>query len=277
MKTILASFIIALVLFTGELMAQVTIAPTNLFITSQNKFGTYMVINGSNETQEISINFFFGYSETDEEGTRSLINEDPEAEKVHSISDAIRAFPQNFVLTPGQRQVVRLRISAPNDLPDGTYWARIRTTSSPQAPPVEIQQTDVVSASVGINLEQVTGVFYKNGTVNTGIGITDIKPVPSEDNSKLVVLTSYTRTGNSPFLGSITTSLLNSRGEEVRRAFVSTTLFFDGIQRQEFELDGLAPGNYTVQVSFETQRADVSSSDLVQMEPVKQTVSYTIR
>lgn len=61
------------------LNAQVTIAPTNMFIDGNARFGTYMVINNSNETQEISIDFLFAYSQTDEQGNRSIIQDDSAA------------------------------------------------------------------------------------------------------------------------------------------------------------------------------------------------------
>jgi len=148
MKTRVSFILCALCLLTSNLIAQVTIAPTNLFIDSGSKFGTYMVINGSNDTQEISIDFFFGYSSTDDDGKRSIVTDDSVAKARYSIADKIKAFPQNFTLSPGQRQVVRLRINAQNDIPDGTYWARIRTTSTPETPPLELQSNDAVTARV---------------------------------------------------------------------------------------------------------------------------------
>ena len=119
-----------------------------------------MVINNSNETQEISIDFTFSYSSSDSAGIRSIVTDDPEIEDQYSIAEYIKAFPRNFTLAKDQRQIVRLRLSPPSDLPDGTYWARIKTGSSPEAPPVELQASNTVSAKVGIRVEQITGIFY---------------------------------------------------------------------------------------------------------------------
>lgn len=266
------------VFITTEVVSQVTIAPTNLFVSNTSRFGTYMVINGSNEAQEISIEFFFAYSMTDANGSRSIVSDDDAMEGIYSIADNVKAFPQNFVLQPGQRQIVRLRIAGvDNGLEDGTYWARIKTTSSPQSPPIEIGTTgNEVSARVGIRIEQVTGLFYKIGDTSTGIEIQDIRPVLSEDNV-LSVLTDYKRTGNSPFLGSITTSLLDNNNQEVRRAYISTSLYFDGTHAQTLDLNDLPQGNYTIRVRFESERSDVSSRDIVQMDPALFSKSYTIK
>lgn len=277
MKRLISTTLLLLSLITCSVQAQVTIAPTNLFLDSQSSFGTYMVINGSNTPQEISIDFFFGYAVTDETGERRNISDNEDLKDTHSVADEIRAFPRNFILQPGQRQIVRLRLTPSNGLDDGTYWARIKTTSTPESPPVEIGSDDNVSARVGINIEQVTGLFYKKGEVTTGIEVEDIRTsFTGDNNERLTVFTDYQRTGNSPFLGSITTTLQNQSGETVAQGFLSTTLYFDGTQKEEFDISGLPSGEYTIQVNFETRRSDISSSDLVQMEPVTATATVTI-
>lgn len=278
MKKLLPSLVFAIAL-CFPVFSQVTIAPTNMFIDSNSRFGTYMVINGSNQTQEISIDFFFGYSQTDGNGERSLVTEDSMLANTHSIADNIRAFPQNFTLTSGQRQIVRLRVNAPNNIPDGTYWARIKTTSSPETPPLELQNDNSVSARVGISVEQVTGIFYKKGNVSTGIQITGIRSQISEQNNvkTLSIMTDLLRTGNSPFLGSITTELKNQNGQVVKRGFVSTSIYFDGVHKQDFVIDDLPIGSYTVSVNFESSRNDISASDLVQMPTARQSTSINIR
>ena len=266
----------ALFLITGITNAQVTIAPTNLFIEDNSRFGTYLVINGSNETQEIAIEFFFGYSIANEEGLRSIVEDDSAMAANHSVSQFVRAFPQNFTLAPGQRQVVRLRINAPQTLEDGTYWSRIKTSSVPETPPLELQNTENVSASVSIRVEQITGLYFKKGNVNTGIEINELSAAPDEDNDNIVVLANIDRTGNSPFLGSITTTISNQNGEVVRRGFVSTTIYFSTVVRQELELGDLPEGQYTVSMQFESARTDVSENEIVQMPTERSSTSLII-
>lgn len=275
MKKLLLTSLFALLMFTST-FSQVTIAPTNLFVEENSRFGTYMVINNSNEDQEIAVDFVFSYSALNENGQRRIVEDDSARARAHSIAQHVRAFPQNFVLTPGQRQIVRLRIAAPNDLEDGTYWARIKTSATPEAPPVELEQSETVTASLGLIVEQVTGLYYKVGSVTTGIDIQSITPNLAED-GVLEVFTDYERTGNSPFLGSIVTSLIDSSGEVVQQERSSTTLYFGGTHRQALNITDLEPGNYTIKVEFMTQRNDVSPEDLVQMQPRSQSTSYTIR
>ncbi|MDR9417519.1 hypothetical protein [Gracilimonas sp.] len=179
---------------------------------------------------------------------------------------------------PGKRQVVRLRVNPSQELQDGTYWARIKTTSTPESPPVEVGSDDNVTARVGINIEQVTGLFYKKGDVTTGIEVDEIQNTIIEENGqkRLVILADYQRTGNSPFLGSITTTLQEQGGETIEERFRSTSLYFDGTQREEFDITDLESGQYTVSINFRSQRSDISSDDLIQMEPVTATTTVII-
>lgn len=259
-----------------SVLAQVSIAPTNLFINDNQRFGTYLVINGSNQTQEISIEFFFGFNQTDSNGNRILVTDaSPELEAKHSLADDIQAFPRSFKLVPGQRKIVRLRVNTPNNVEDGTYWARIKTTSAPESTPIEIGADNGVAAQVNMIVEQVTGIFFKKGTVTTGIVVDGIRTNTSEDNPDLLdVFIDYKRTGNSPFLGTISTNLIDSRGETVKSTFSSTTLHFDGTYKQSLLIDDLPNGNYTVEVNFVSQRNDVPGDNLVKMEPVKANATY---
>lgn len=276
MKKIIYILFCYVLLAPAYATAQVTIAPTNLFIDSQSRFGTYMIINGSNQAQEISIEFLFGYSDTDEQGNRSLVYDDPQKETQHSIADQVRAFPRNFTLQPGQRQIVRLRVNAPADLDDGTYWARIKTTSSPEAPPVELQSTETVTARVGFKIEQITGLYLKKGDVTTGIVIGDMRTNQREDGI-LEVLADVNRIGNSPFLGTITANIYDSNNKKINIPgnFVSTTIFFDGVHKQEVNVNSLAPGTYRAELVFETQRNDISSGDIVQSETSSKSVTFS--
>ncbi|MEO9886413.1 MAG: hypothetical protein ABJR05_03995 [Balneola sp.] len=276
MKKSLSLIIWVFIIYSSNIFGQITISPTNIFIEENTKFGTYLVLNGSNEPQEVSVEFIFAYTQTDEEGTRSIAYDDTVRQVEHSADSWVRAFPRNFTLAPGQRQVVRLRVSPPNNLEDGTYWARIKTRSTAQTPPVELQSDNAVSARVGITIEQVTGMYFKKGNVTTGIDVLDTSASLTEDGfaeAKVKLL----RTGNSPFLGSITMNIKDSNNNIVKSSFRSTTIYFDGTHSQEVDIQGLQAGTYTVDITFESQRSDVSSQDIVKMEPVTTSTELTIR
>lgn len=255
-------------------VAQITIAPIMLFLDEQNRFGTVMVMNGSEQVQEVSIEFPFGYPITDEQGQTQMVYDDSTTAEEWGISDAIRGFPQNFTLQPGERQVVRLTIR-PQEFQDGMYWSRIRTTSSPQSPPVGETEDDEITTQITYKFEQVTTVFYKHGDVNTGL---EIKDVTAEQNSeKVEIITDVTRTGNAPFLGSIELMVKDQQGNTVEEKRTSTSIYFD--YRQVFELNGndLSPGEYEAEIAFISQRNDIPRSDLVQMDPISESINFTVQ
>lgn len=268
-----AVLFLLLILCVKSAVAQITIAPIMLFLDEQNRFGTLTVMNGSEQVQEVSIEFPFGYPVTTEEGNIEMVYNDSTTAEEWGISEAIRGFPQNFTLQPGQRQVVRLTIR-PREFQDGMYWSRIRTTSSPQSPPVGETSEDEITTQITYKFEQITTVFYKHGDVNTGL---DIKNINAEQNSDTVeIITDVTRTGNAPFLGSIELTVRDSQGNIVNEQRTSTSIYFD--YRQVFELNGsdLSPGNYEAEIAFISERNDVPRSDLVQMDPITRSTNFTV-
>ncbi len=264
-KRVITSGLLLSMILSASLFSQVTIAPTNLFLDDNSRFGTFMVINNSQQPQEISIDFLFGYFDTNENGDKSFVRDSSEIEQQYSIASSVRAFPQNFVLQSGDRQIVRLRISAPQNLVDQTYWARVRTTSTPESPPLELGASETVNAQIGVKFEQVTGLFYKVGDTNTGININQIRTNLIDENT-IQILSDFERTGNSPFLGTVTTSIIKD-GRTIRTSSLSTSFYFNGTHGHTFNIEDMEPGSYEIKVEFVSERNDISDSDLVQMTP----------
>lgn len=231
-------------------------------------------MNSSDQAQEVSLEFLFGYPASDESGNTVMRYGDDAAAELYSISDWIRGFPRNFTLDPGQRQTVRLTVRPPSDIPDGMYWTRIKTTSNPLSPDVGQQAVEGVSAQITFNFEQVTSGFYKNGNVNTGVLFEDITVVQNGDRAS--VMASMERTGNAPFLGSMLLTVQDTDGNTLAEHRSSTTLYFDGVKRMDFDTGDLPAGEYTAEMRFISQRSDIPSRDLVQIEPVSEQVHFTV-
>lgn len=267
------STIIAFIFTTVSSFGQITVAPTNLFIDDNARFGTYLVINNSDVPQEVSIDFFFSYIESDDKGNTAFITDNTEVESQYSISDQVRAFPRDFVLQPNQRQVVRLRLMADNNLSDGLYWSRIRTRSSPESPPLEISEDESVSAQVGIVINQVTGLFYKKGSTNTNIEVEEIRSEINDE--QLTIMADIKRGGNSPFFGTVTTKLYDEQRNIIAQDFKITSIYFDGVFRQEFLMSNLQSGEYEVEINFEASRNDIPDQNLIPM-PAPVTAKSTV-
>lgn len=269
--------LLLLLFFPLSLFGQITITPTSIFLDQNSRIGNMMVINNSDDAQEITLDFVYGYLESYEDGSVELLMENDEEDEItdtsYSLSEYIRGFPQSFTLNPGQRQSVRLFVNPPADLEDGTYWTRILVGSAAESPAVGTASTTDITANINITLNQNLGLFYKNGDVSTGIEVENITSTRTE--SGINTLVKYNRTGNSPFIGTVTTRVMQ-RDEVISTNRRSTTLFFGGTYAVENEIENLEPGDYRVEVSFVAERNDIASENLVSMSPVSQSVQIAV-
>lgn len=253
--------------------SQVSIAPVFVFMNDGNSFGSFVVMNGSNQNQEIAVDFIFGYSATDEAGNGFMVYDDSTAYKQFAATDWVRAFPRNFVLEPGQRQTVRITARPPQGIADGLYWTRIRTASNPQTPSIDELAVEGVRTQITFRFEQVTALFYKKGEVNTAIRLNNIRGERTENGFSALV--DVYRSGNSPFFGSALISLKDMSGRVVAENNFPVSIYFDGTRRFTVPAE-LATGDYTVDIRFESQRGDMPGQDIIQTEPVSQSARITL-
>jgi len=272
LKVSLLTAIFAFAAFTTQ--AQVTISPTAVFLDKNSKVGSFYVSNPSASAVEVRLSFEFAYPATDETGRVYLNYEDAAAEELYSLVPYLRAFPTTFVLQPDQRQTIRLVGRVPQNSDPGMYWTRMRVSSNQLTPPIGDVEEGQVSAQVSFQIDQVTSVLVQHGDVNTGLSINDIST--NIEDGQLVILTDVERTGNAPFIGSINTRIVNTRGEEVNSRRSSTSIYFDAMQRVEFDITALPAGEYTVITTFESSRNDIASQNLVQIPDVSETTTFAI-
>lgn len=274
MKRCALTLFMGLVIGVVSVYAQISIAPTTLFIDDQTRFGTFLVLNNSEQPQEIMLEFMFGYPASDDAGNTVMVYDDQEREARYSVADHVRGFPRNFTLQPGERQTVRLTVRPPADIPDGTYWTRIKTISNPISPDIDDEPVDGVRAQIAFRFESITAGFYKKGDVTTGLNVRNVE-VRAEDD-KLSVLSHLTRTGNSPYLGSKNIRVYNASNELVHESSHNSAIYFDAIRKVDLPRENFPAGNYRLELLFETSRSDISQSDLIQSAPVRSVTEFSI-
>lgn len=267
LKTKITLSFLFIFLFVSIASGQVTISPTSLFIDSQKRFETLLIMNPSPTAQEIKLSWEFGYPKTDESGDIKFIYNDEEKAAENSAADWIRGFPKNFILEPGTRQTIRVTVKAPRRLDDGTYWARLKTTSSPVSPPVGSSMDGGVSANITFQFNQITGVFYSHGNLTTGIDISSIRAEVSDQ--KVHIFTNYTKSGNSPFLGTMSVNIFDSAGKFVLNEQNLVSIYYDGLRRLDIDSSSLPAGSYEYEVTFTSGRGDIPDSNIVPAPTVK--------
>jgi hypothetical protein len=264
-------------LFSLPAEAQVSLAPTALFIPDQTNVGTLYVNNNSQEAQEVSVSFEFSYPGSDGQGNMVTVSDDSVSAARYGFTDYVRVFPRQFVLQPGGQQTVRLQVRPMPGKPDGVYWTRVIVTSNAAARDVEtVAVAEGIGTQINYVFKQNIPAFYLKGKTSTGLACGAV--TTTVEDGKLVAVSQLTPTGNAPFNGSVTARLLNSAGKEVAMQQQTVVAYFEVLRRVEIALpDGeIAPGNYTLEFTYETRRADISPTDLVQAPPITHSVPVVI-
>jgi hypothetical protein len=259
-------------------IAQVSLAPTSLFIHDQSNVASLYINNTSEETQEISIACEFSYPGSDEQGNMINVTDDTLSESKYGLKDNLRVFPRQFVLKPGSQQTVRVQVRPLMGKPDGTYWTRIVVSSNAASKDVEsLPVTEAIGTKINYVFKQNIPAFYLKGKTNTGIIPGEV--TTSVADGKLVALASLKPTGNSPFNGTVTARLTDNSGKEVAVQQQSVVAYFEVLRRIEIALppEGLRKGIYKLDFTYETTRADISPADLVQAAPVKKSLEVEIK
>jgi hypothetical protein len=270
-----AIFALFICLVSASALAQVSLAPTTVFI-DQNGVGTLFVTNPGDTPQEINVSFLFGYPGNDELGNLTMVYGDSLSEKQFGMGDRLRAFPRTFILAPQQQQTVRLQVRPDRSLPEGTYFTRIKVTSNAQTADVEQTTTQGVSTQVNFKFDQVIAAFQKVGAVSTGLEFGKIEVAIAEGVARIIP--EFKVSGNSPYLGSVTATLKNKAGQVLAEQQQTVALYFSGKRAVELKLPETLPSDsYEIVLTYETRRSDIPSSDLVQSQPVSTTVTVTIQ
>lgn len=256
--------------------AQISVAPTTVVIESRNPFGEFIVANRSGVAQEVTIGFQFGFPVSDEHGEISMEYEATERGAPFDLGNRVRAFPTRFVLPPGERQTVRLMIRPGGDAPHGVYWTRIVTTSNPSAADIDPQQvTEEVAARIIFRIRQITTLLFKQGEVNTGVLVHRFDARAENDN--VVIDAKLEREGNAPFIGSTQVRIFDRGGQEVFNQVQNLALYFELLRRHTAPLENLPPGEYRAELVISSTRDDISRDNLIQIEPIRRDVAFTIR
>lgn len=268
-----------LLLLTGALglsaYAQVVVAPKLVNLSDEERFASVFVENRTNRPQEVLLEFKFGYPVTDSLGSVSMHYDDQEAADSLAVGQFIQPYPQRFLLPPGQRQRVRLALRPPDDLPDGMYWTRLAFTASQYQQDTPPQAKAAVETKINYRFRQVISVFYRHGSLETGLRFRKMRSSRDEDN--IYITSRVERTGNAPYLGTAMLEVVNdSTGTVVTTQENKAAVYFDMTHRFAVPRPDLTAGTYRATVTYETRRKDVASSDLVPASPASRTLIFAI-
>ena len=258
--------ILAIFAGTEMLPAQVTVAPSMLFIDPKSGIGNLYITNNSESPQEVSVSFVFGYPDADSAGNPKMNYNDTVNAGIYSLNPIVRAFPRTFLLNAKEAQTVRLQVRTNSSVKDASFFSRVKVTSALKTPDIEKKTTDAVTTQINFKFDQIFPVFYKKGNVSTGLVIHDVST--SVTDNKLAVITDVERTGNTPYIGSLKAELFSPANERVALSEITMSIYFRLKNKIELDLSKAAKGKHKLVLTFETKRSDIAVEDLLQAPPV---------
>jgi hypothetical protein len=269
-------FFLVPVLFLGSemLLAQVTVAPSILFINSKSGVGTMYISNNSSDPQEVGIDFVYGYPDADSVGNSRMNYKDTISAGVYSLNSMIRAYPRNFILNPKQQQTIRLQVRTKSSVKDAFFFSRVKVTSGQKAPDIDKKPADVVTTQINFKFDQIFPVFYRKGNVTTGLHIHDVST--SLKDGKLTVVADVERTGNAPYIGNEKVELLSAANEKIALAEGTASIYFRMKNKVELDLPKTAKGKCKLLLTFETKRSDIAAEDMLQSPAITKEVSVNL-
>lgn len=268
---------ILLSVLPAQLFAQVSVTPTFLSIDERTNLGQIYLNNSSSEPMEVSLSVEFGYPVSDETGSTIMVYDDDDKKVRHALDDYVRVFPRQIILGPNASQSIQLMVRPMQNKPNGVYWTRLFITSTRQTQDIECTlEEGQIGASITYILRQNIPVMYSKGDISTGL---DVKQMDAEmTESRLLASALVAPIGNSPFIGSMNAVLRNQAGIEVGSAYNTLAAYTEILRAVSIPLpeEGLDPGSYSLEITFETRRRDISADMLIQAEPLRKTVQVAI-
>lgn len=258
---------IALALLLPAVAVAVSVSPVALYIDHRTRSGTLTLYNPGTETEEIEIGFAFGYARSDSTGHVNVaFDDDPAPAGEPSVVPYLRAFPRQLRLEPGERQVVRVLVTPPSDLPDGEYWGRVMVTSRGGQPPVE-QSSGDIQMQISLTTVIAVALNYRHGDVSTGLVVESAEAVETAESVDL--LARVDRTGNAAYLGRVVAELVDGNGQVLAEHAEDMVAYAPTYWRFSIPKPaGGVPDGAVVRYRFETERAGSPRGSILPAETV---------
>jgi hypothetical protein len=278
-RTYISQIILALVLLAGVSrevsFAGVEVYPTYLFLNSPNRSVSVSVSNPTNTRQEIWIEYRYGYPVAGDSGKFAMhYIEPPVPGSEPSAVQWLKAYPQRFVLSPGESQVVRIMVTPPMGILPGEYWGRVVIGSTER----EIKKTIAPGTSPVSRFQYISQIdiplHFRFGSVNSTLTIRDF--TSSVVNGKLTFDVNLIRSGNASYWGTMTTVLKEKNGKIIKSQNDVVAIYKDMLYPGALDVQSVPPGTYSLEVTFSPKRRGLHSQFTLRSDPVKYTKEIII-
>lgn len=259
--------------FSSMANAQIILAPTAIFMDGNQRIATLMVINKTNQSQEIRLDMKFGYARSDTFGSKSIIYNDSLMAEQFSLCSWVKMFPKKFTLAAGAKQFVRVMAMPKPSLPQGSYWGRLIATSSVRTPLATDENNDI-GAQLNFTINQVVPVLYKNKAESPQLALNPARAFA--DSSAFYIVKGVSCTANPPFYGTVACAVYDANANLAAEATAPLTVYFESFKRFVFERAQLAPGTYTAVITVSPERDNIDKRFLLQMDEISDRWTFTV-
>ncbi len=263
-------------ILTTTVLSQVIISPYVVYTDYSNKFGSMIVQNESLDPYEISISFVFGFPISDSLGNRTMQYMENPSEEYSSLNNWISAFPKKFVLNSKERQTIRLMVKPPKEIPKGTYWTRIVTSSTPLKTDSVSNSGSGVSAKLKFVLNQVTTAIYRTDSVFTDVSINNVS-LMQDTAGVYQLLYNIEQKGNSPYFGDFNLKVMNQAGEVIKEEKDYLSIYYGIIRNYSLSIEDFGSGDYKAELLIKfNEKEDIPESTLVPPAEIVNSFEFTI-
>jgi hypothetical protein len=267
---LLAVFII---FWGGSAYSQVAIYPKVVFVDPLSKASYIRLVNETDEPREVEIFTSFGFTDYDSLGT-PMIREDDSIQKQYSLVPYLKVFPKRLVIMPKKNQIIRILVSHPLEIADGTYHSRFIVRSKSVVKQADTTAPTQVRTGVSFYSDVGTAVIYEKGHITTDLNIRDIQA--ETDTANVNLLLSVEKSGNSPFWGNAAWKIKNSSGETVVEQSEPVAFYNPATRRFVFKKTNFKPGAYKAEVVINTNRDDIPKERLIKKEEITKTFEFFV-
>lgn len=214
----------------------------------------------------------------------------------HYLGDWLSGVPTHITLKPHETQRFTLKITPPNDLPDGEYYARIVSIVFPQnnkkgggSQDTRMMYKLPVVGQGPPPLRDSVRVFFRKGPQTMGLKITqdeaaidtsELAQAAGVGPNPLRMLLRVHLTGTTHFEGYLSVSYISDMGFVTQLTAINGSAFTihrDGIMRWSGQTEGLEPGDYTAIIRFTERQDEFPPSRRIPMDPVEVRIPFAIQ
>lgn len=221
---------VVILFFSTSVMANLLISPTRVVIDSNEKTAQVALVNDSDQPQTYRLEF--ENKKVTENGAFVVLDQNTVA-GFNRADTMIRVSPRQVSLQPREKQVIKLSIRRPRDLPLAEYRSYLRFVAIPP-PPMLTQPEQGAATEFKLLMSFSIPVVVKNGSQNGMVSIAGLsRDTATKEQSFIVHLE---RTGNSSVFGNIRLYTLPDINGSKPVALLNEAAFYTDTNKRNIKL-----------------------------------------